>query len=133
MDPRIGMLMREGKTVHYAHVAGYASPPFEGSLEAVEVALGIRPAPPASRPATATVQPKAPARRSKSLLKTYIVTVTPKMVVYCGSYTEREHEVQIDAKTSAEAIKLVRQRRRAEDGSLTVPATFRARQARTSD
>lgn len=38
MDARIGVLMREGKEVFYKSEGGY----IEGSLEAVEVALGIR-------------------------------------------------------------------------------------------
>lgn len=42
MDPRIGMLMREGRSLYYAFVDGYARPAVEGTLEAVEVRLGLR-------------------------------------------------------------------------------------------
>lgn len=42
MDPRIGMLMREGKPLYYAFADGYTKPAVEGTLEAVEVKLGLR-------------------------------------------------------------------------------------------
>ena len=41
MDPRIGELMREGKTVHYAFLNGYDRAPFTGTLGQVEAALGL--------------------------------------------------------------------------------------------
>lgn len=42
MDPRIGILTRDGAQVFYAFVQGYARPPVEGSLASVERALGVR-------------------------------------------------------------------------------------------
>lgn len=136
MDPRIGMLMRAGTTVHYAFVNGYDQPAFEGPLEAVEAALGLRAPgtvqhPTAEPPVDACARP---AKRSPaSRLHDYIVTVTPKYVVYCGSFTEQEHEVEVTAATARDAIRLVRKRRREEDGSLVTPATFRARRSESSE
>ncbi len=42
MDSRIGQLMRGGEIVHYAFVNGYDADPVEGTLEQVEIALGLR-------------------------------------------------------------------------------------------
>lgn len=43
MDPRIGILVRGGKPVYYAFTHGHGSEPFEGDLDAVESALGLKP------------------------------------------------------------------------------------------
>lgn len=48
MDPRIGILIREGTNVYYAFVNGYDAEPVEGTRAEVEVALGIREASEAS-------------------------------------------------------------------------------------
>jgi hypothetical protein len=37
------MLMRDGQPVYYAFANGHDKPPIEGSLSAVELALGLRP------------------------------------------------------------------------------------------
>lgn len=137
MDPRIGMLMREGTTVHYAFLDGYDQPAFEGTLEAVEEALGLRSSGIARRSSCQAVPPSEsaprPRRSGAGSLKDYIVTVTPKYVVYCGSFTEQEHELEVTAATARDAIRQVRKQRRAEDGRHTTPATYRARQASGSN
>ena len=68
---------------------------------------------------------------SKSAAKTapyrhWNVTVTPKVTTYAGSQTFGESAVRVYARTRADAIKEVRQARRAEDGRFAVPATYRA-------
>lgn len=137
MDPRIGMLMREGTTVHYAFLEGYDQPAFEGTLEAVEEALGLRSAGIARRASCQAVPPSESAPRPRRYgaggLKDYIVTVTPKYVVYCGSFADKEHEVEVVAANANDAIRQIRKRRREEDGRLVTPASFRARRAGSSE
>ena len=123
MDPRIGILMRAGKEVYYAFVDGYDKPELQGTLEEVERALGIRD--PRALPIDAPE--RAPARTGVAAIRTFIVTVTPKQVVYTGNHVESEHEIEIDARTHAKAISQARQARSSEDGRYGVPAQFRAR------
>ncbi len=136
LDPRIGTLVRGMETVYYAFVHGYQADPLEGSLEQVEVALGLRQAP--SAQAAAAPSP-VPARRrpasSGTALREYTVTVTPSMVTYAGgSYTGSatfgEYTVQVLAKSHAQALQKARRERRDEEGRFGVPASFKARWVR---
>lgn len=65
MDPRIGILCCEGKQVFYAFVDGYHKPEFRGTLDQVEVALGIRTAP-VARPVAKPIK----------TLRTYVARLT---------------------------------------------------------
>ncbi|MFA6230992.1 MAG: hypothetical protein WC617_12600 [Rhodanobacter sp.] len=136
LDPRIGTLVRGMETVYYAFVHGYQADPLEGSLEQVEVALGLRQAP--SAQAEAPPSP-VPARRrlasSGTALREYTVTVTPSVVTYAGgSYTGSatfgEYTVQVLAKSHAQALQKARRERRDEEGRFGVPASFKARWVR---
>ena len=101
MDPRIGELMREGKTVYYAMIDGRC---VEGSLDRVEVALGMR----------------KPVRT----LRVYNVTVTPRFKQYAGSWASGEYTVEVSAYDRAGAIKEARREYNAD--SWDNPATYRA-------
>lgn len=68
MDPRIGILMKEGAQRFYAFVDGYQMPAFEGTREAVEERLGLRP------PAPPAVVPRRPSD-ARPLLKAWDVTM----------------------------------------------------------
>ena len=113
-DPRIGVLMREGRTVYYAFVRGYGQPATEGSLETVEAALGLRRRPPG------VAGNHAPVR-------SYVVTVTPKMLTYGSHGVNGPYDVTVLAKSRAEAIQRARRDRWLEEGRHGVPATYRAR------
>lgn len=107
MDPRIGTLVRDGSVVHYAFACGYGSPPVEGTLERVEIALGLR-RKPIGKPA---------------VLRAYAVTLT-----WQGGGTE---EIVVRAMTNAEAVRKAREWKNHEYGRTvscnTLPCTYRAR------
>lgn len=133
LDPRIGTLVRGQETVFYAFVNGYHADPLEGTLEQVEVALGLRQAAPV-RKAAVTVLSPATRRRAPDAkdLRKYTVTVTPSIVTYAGgSYTGGatygEYTVQLFAKSHAKALQKARSDRRDGEGRLAVPANFKAR------
>jgi len=119
LDPRIGVL-NSGR--YYAFVDGYNKPEFVGSLEEVELRLGIR-------------QPKAGAKKvvGSSRLYEYEVTVTPRVVAYSGggygteAQTFGEYTERVDARTGAEAITRVRRARNEQEGRYGVKATYRAK------
>ena len=119
LEPRIGRL-NSGK--FYAFVEGYDKPEFVGTLEEVEIRLGLRQ--PASKK-NRTVATKA--------LRDYDVTVTPKIVTYSGGgwatggQTFGAYTVRVSAHTSSEAIKKVRQGRNEEEVRYGVKATYRAK------
>lgn len=106
MDARIGKL-NSGK--FYAFVSGYDKPATYGTLEQVEIALGLRKA-----------SPKA------KTLRSYEVTVTPAIVVYAGAWKGDSYTVDVSAYTAADAIKQARAKRREEDGRFAVPAAYKA-------
>lgn len=115
VDPRIGTLNREGKTVYYAYVAGVY---VEGSVDDLTTALAAGVVPPA----------KVAAPQRKTTLRSYDVTVHTKMTVYFGSATVTDLEVvMVEAATAKEAISMVRKTRRDIEGRHAVPATFTAR------
>lgn len=109
MDPRIGTLIRNGKEVFYAFARGYDRPPVEGSLEAVENALGLRP--------------------SRAAWRSYVVTLT-----WRGQMAESDEAVIVRAKSHSDAIKRGRDWKRDNYGRTRpcelVPCSFRARLAK---
>lgn len=114
MDARIGMLVRDGQPVYYAYANGHDKPPIEGSLPAVELALGLR--------LSATPTPRA------SLpLREFDVTVTPRMLTYGSHGTNGAYTVPVIATTHAEAIKQARADRGDQEGRFGVTADYRAR------
>jgi hypothetical protein len=88
IDPRIGAL-NSGK--FYAFVNGYHAPAVEGTLEEVEIALGLR-------------KPAVKARAAKPA-QTYVATVS------CPDGSRLQYEVTARSKTEAraEVRKLYRQ------------------------
>lgn len=89
--------MREGQIVYYAFVNGYGAPAVEGTLEAVEVALGLRQPP-------AAPAPVAPSKAAPELRK-YIVHVRKKYPAW-DEKDGFDHEVSATGK--ADAIKQAR-------------------------
>jgi hypothetical protein len=87
LDPRIGTL-NSGKC--YAYVNGYAAEPVVGSLEEVELALGLR-------------KPVAAAKPARTV-RTFVVTVTPGVT----SWNVQEYEVRVNARDRNEAMRRAR-------------------------
>jgi hypothetical protein len=110
LDPRIGILAN-GTYCCFAN--GYNQPETIGTLAEVQAALGIGKAAPTG--------PQRPTPR------TYSVTVTPAITIYAGTNTFGQYTVQVQASTRSQAISLVRQQRRDQEGRYAVPATYRAR------
>lgn len=110
MDPRIGILMQEGREVFYAFVNGYDKPEYQGTLEQVEIALGLR---------SAKAAPKL------KTLRTYVVTL-----MWQGGNQE---EITVEAQDSADAIQQGRRWKNDEYGRThscnTLPCRFKARLA----
>ena len=57
--------------------------------------------------------------------RVYVVTVTPKMKVYSGSWSNGQYKEEIEAESANEAIKI--SRRMYNDNMDDVAATFKAR------
>jgi len=110
IDPRIGVLMRQGRVVYYAYANGYDRPPTEGSLKRVMASLGLR-----SR------------ARDLGHARLFIVTVTPRWLTYGSHGVNGPYVVEVRAPSRAVAIAKVRQERRFEEGRHGVPADYRAR------
>ena len=121
LDSRIGQL---GNGHYYCFHNGYDKPEFVGTLEQVEIALGLR------QPPKKQVSPQP---RASQRLRTYVVTITPRFVMYADSATFGEYTVEVDAKSNAEAISVARKERTENEGRFAVPATYRARLARELD
>lgn len=109
LDSRIGMLQTANGIVFYAYVNGYDKPETRGTLEQVEVALGLR---------------KAPKKARK--LRSYTVTVTPKFVAYAGGWKNEAYEAEFMSYDSNEAIKQAREEYNANNSGCG-PATYRAK------
>lgn len=107
LDPRIGMLSG-GR--FYCFANGYDRPEIVGTLETVQVALGLR-----AKPAKAAA------------VRRYQVTVTPQMTIYCGAWCGEAYTVEVDAVSHSRAIAMVRQQRNEEEGRYGVRATYRAK------
>lgn len=115
IDPRIGMLIRNGVEVFYGYHEGYDRPPVEGSLQQVETALGIRSAQPeiSIDDQWAVSDPHS----IKSLsARTYAVTIKPSVTLYSGSTTIGDSVELVDAHTRREAVTIVRKRLRDVNG-----------------
>jgi len=116
MDPRIGQLIRDGRAVHYAFVNGYSADPIEGTLEQVEIALGLRR--PAARPGKLV--------RRVITLKPYLVHIEKKYPAWdeVGGF-----DWPIDARNGKEAVQ--KARKHAGDnwisGRMEGPIFYRAR------
>lgn len=57
--------------------------------------------------------------------RVYVVTVTPKMKIYSGSWSNGQYKEEIEAESAAEAMKI--SRRMYNDNMDDVAATFKAR------
>lgn len=110
IDPRIGTL---ANGQFYAFANGYDQAETRGTLEQVEIALGLR---------AAAVVVKAAAKK----VRRYIVKMT-HAAYYAGGARMDGAEVEIDAATSAQAISEARRRYREAEGRERMPATFSAR------
>ena len=63
-------------------------------------------------------------------MKTYVVTVTPKITSYAGSTVMESYMETLAAKNRDDAIKKARQFRTDQEGRHAVPVTYRARLAK---
>lgn len=93
MHPAIGKL-NNGK--YYAYLNGYDSEPFYGTLEEVEIALGVR-EPVAPAPAAPAVEPAQKA-------KTYDVTMTFQYPAWDEGDGIRYPDIVADSKSEANRI-----------------------------
>jgi len=95
LDPRIGILQTVTGPVFMAFVNGYDKPETRGTLEQIEVALGLRSA------------PVAPARKIthavRQEMKSYRVEYTPRRSGEWESYSE-----VFEAKSHRDVIQLAR-------------------------
>lgn len=116
LDPRIGILCREGAYVFYAYPngPGRGASHIEGSLADVEVALGLRAA-----KGTAVVL----ARKARRVCREFIVTVSPRV----ESWNVKRYQVTVTARTHAEAIRVARREYGETAGWTNGAATYRAR------
>jgi len=117
MDPRIGQLMKEGRIVFYAFVNGYDKPEVTGTLEEIEYALGLR-------DEVVALKEQAKARPA---IRTWVVTITPKITTYASGCTFGAYDVEVDARTYNLAIKAAADDRRESEGAHGVPATYTAK------
>ena len=147
LDPRIGIFMREGRTVWYAFVDGYGKDPFEGTLPDVQRALGLRTdvAPDVSARARddaasalypnaqvrlsagEPAQPKAPQKTKRGALRDYVVTVTPRVLTYGSHGCNGEYQLVVAERSHAGAIKFARNARNMEEGRYAARADYKAR------
>lgn len=106
MDPRIGLLMRDGQHVHYAFPDGYDKPAFEGSRAEVQAKLGL----PDHAPAAPAESRKVAAQRCD--LTKWTVT----MYFQSPAWDERNGIVYrgILAHSKSEANKCVAQRAKSD-------------------
>lgn len=116
LDPRIGQLMRNGKIVHYAFVNGYDKPEFAGTLEEVEVALGLR-KPAVSRKAKASQEDRD-----------YLVHIEKK---YPAWNEKGGFDLEVKAQNAKEAVKLARREMDMQCmfGRMDGPVSYKARRA----
>lgn len=115
IDPRIGMLIRNGVEVFYAYHEGYDRPPVEGSLHQVEITIGIR----SAQPITVTNDQciaSGPQSKKSVLTRTYEVTIKPSVTLYSGSTTIGDSVELVDAHTRRDAVQIVRKRLRDVNG-----------------
>lgn len=118
LDPRVGILMRNGAPVFYAYHQGNGADPIEGTLQEVEVALGLQPRLPLPQPVNDSENPHEPAKTFGKLgrFRRYEVTVTPSVTLYSGGLTFGETVEHVDALNRRDAEKQVRQQLRDANG-----------------
>jgi hypothetical protein len=92
MDHRIGILIREGKTIYYAHINGEF--PERDSADEIAALLDGKVLPP--------VQPKTAS--TKETLRSYLVTVSMKH----PAWDDKPFDLQIEATSQKTAISLAR-------------------------
>jgi len=117
LDPRVGVLMRNGAPVFYAYHQGHGADPIEGTLQEVEAALGL----PHRLHQPLLVDdneiPQAPKPLGElGRLRRYAVTVTPSVTLYSGSLTFGETVEHVDALNRRDAEQQVRQQLREANG-----------------
>lgn len=105
LDPRIGKLSGDR---FYCFAQGYDRKETIGTLDEIEVALGLR------------VIKSKPMRQ-------YIVTVTPVMITFGSHGASGEYTVNVSAISSSLAITKARQAHNDEEGRFGVRATYRAK------
>lgn len=132
LDPRIGMLIRAGQPLYYAFVNGYGAGAIEGSLGAIEQALGLPITAPSIEPEDYPFgHPKeATELATGEPLRSYVVTCVPRVIAYAGTSTYATHTETSEARSAAKAIKEVRRLLREENGRHGVTYTISARLVR---
>lgn len=116
LDPRIGVLIRNGSPVFYAFHLGRSADPKEGTLQEVEAALGLSPRAVSSPNARGKSEVPAKPRGVAGKNRRYAVTVTPSVTLYSGSLTFGESVEYVDAISRRDAEKQVRQLLREVNG-----------------
>lgn len=114
IDPRIGVLMRNGAPVFYAFIHGNGKDHLEGTLNEIEQALGVPLSPCSctnSEVAPAS-EPYQPSWGSNTGLRRYVVTIVPSVVLYGAGGAIGTREEYVDARNKQEAVREVRQRLR---------------------
>lgn len=126
MDTRIGQLTRDGRPVFYAYVNGYNQEPFEGTLEQVEIELGLRLAC-ADELDLEEGEAPAPVKATRSAwdVRLYLVTITPRYTIACGGLQFPKYTIEHYARSSNAAIKKAREEH--NDNHWNNPAEYRAR------
>lgn len=66
-------------------------------------------------------------------LRTFIVTVKPRITTYAGSWADTGYNVQVSAFDRNEAIRMVRSRRTREEGRHGTTCDYSARLAQPSE
>jgi len=98
MHPAIGQL---SNGMYYSFIHGHDAEPFTGSLEQVEVAMGLRPASPNRAVAELNAVPHAEAAPAG---RTYTVTLTFQYPAWDEVDGISYHEIQADSKSEANSI-----------------------------
>lgn len=115
-DPRIGMIIRGGAPIFYAYHQGYTADPIEGTLDAVEAALGISYGHRAESPAAPRAVSQSRTSIASARLRRYAVAVSPLITVYSGNQTLGESVEYVFALNRRDAEKQVRQMLRETNG-----------------
>jgi hypothetical protein len=64
------------------------------------------------------------------MLKTYEVTMTPKMTSYAGTFRDDARTFRVTARDRNEAISMIRRQRTSEEGRYGVPCSYSAKLAK---
>lgn len=115
IDPRIGVLMRNGSAIFYAYHKGYGAAPVEGGLIEVHAALGINPTCDVDEDPSFRRQSVEPSHTAVRMRR-YAVTISPSVILYSGPHTFGETVEYVDAHSRGDAEKQVRQQLREVNG-----------------